>query len=398
MTITETHFADRVKHIPESFIREILKVATQPQVISFAGGLPNPDFFPVEKLASAAEKVLARDGKIALQYAPTEGYLPLRDYIAQRQSQLSGQKLATEDVLILNGSQQGLDLIGKLFLNPGSSALLEAPSYLGAIQAFSAYQPLLYETLMEDGGPDLHFLKKFLEKNDPTFFYCIPNFQNPTGNMYDMHHRHGVAYTFQTTNTIIVEDNPYSDIYFEKTELPDLYSMMPSRTVQLGSFSKIISPGLRLGWAIAPATIIRKMTIAKQASDLHSSNLGQRILYQFLVDNSLENHLLTIREFYKKQAHTMEHLLKLHFPTGITWTQPKGGMFIWIILPEHLDANTLLTEAIQQNVIFVPGQHFFINSAKGKNTIRMNFSNPSIAEMKKGITVMASIINKELNK
>ena len=392
MSITETNFADRVHNMPESFIREILKVAAQPNIISFAGGLPNPAFFPVAEMARAAEKVLSRDGRTVLQYAPTEGYLPLRDYIAQRESKKSGRNLSAEDVLMLNGSQQGLDLTGKLFLNPGRDLLLEAPSYLGAIQAFAAYQPRFHEIQMEEGGPLLSHLAENLVQHDPAFFYCIPNFQNPTGKTYDREHRTGVVELVENSDTIILEDNPYGDIYFEKSDLPDLGTLIPSRTVQLGSFSKMVSPGLRLGWAIAPESILRKMTIAKQASDLHSSNLGQRILYQYLVDNSLEDHLLKIREFYSAQALTMTGLMMRYFPKTVRWTQPKGGMFIWVTLPEHIDATVLLTQAMSQGVLFVPGQNFFIAKGQGTNTIRVNFSNPSEAQMEKGIKIMAELM------
>jgi 2-aminoadipate transaminase len=393
MTITETQFAHRVSSIPESFIREILKVAANPNVISFAGGLPNPAFFPVAKIAAAAEKVLSKDGSVVLQYAPTEGYLPLRDYIASRESKKSGRKISAEDVLMLNGSQQGLDLMGKIFLNPGTDLLLEAPSYLGAIQAFSAYQPRFREIRMEEGGPSTEHLEHNLKNHDAAFFYCIPNFQNPTGNTYDLAHRTDIVSRLEDSNALVLEDNPYGDIYFDKTDLPDLAQLMPSRTVQLGSFSKIISPGLRLGWVIAPESILKKLIIVKQASDLHSSNLGQRILYQFLLDNSLDDHLSGIRDFYKQQALVMSTLMKRYFTNDVTWTQPNGGMFIWITLPENMDANTLLNRAIEQNVIFVPGQNFFVNPSEGKNTIRMNFSNPTIAQMERGISIMAKLMN-----
>jgi 2-aminoadipate transaminase len=391
-TITETRFADRMQNIPESFIREILKVSTTPDMISFAGGLPNPAFFPIEKMAMAAEKVLNKDGRVVLQYAPTEGYLPLRDYIAHRQSVKSGRALAAEDILILNGSQQGLDLIGKLFLNQGSGLLLEAPSYLGAIQAFSAYQPTFHEVVMENGGPNINALQSGLAKLHASLFYCVPTFQNPTGNTYDLFHRKRVAELIAESGTMLVEDNPYVDIYFKKNDLPDLLSLIPGQTIQLGSFSKIVSPGLRLGWAIGPQAVIRKMAIAKQASDLHSSNFGQRILYQFLLDNSLEDHLISIREFYKKQAYTMNQLMKQYFPQGVTWTQPAGGMFIWITLPEAMDATVLLNNAISQSVVFVPGQHFYVKKNAGKNTIRVNFSNPSEDQMAKGIRIMGDLI------
>ena len=393
MTITKPFpFSDGIKNIPESFIREILKVSSRPEMISFAGGLPNPDFFPVEKIAMAAEQVLRKDGAVALQYWVTEGYLPLRDYIAQWQSRKTCRHIAAEDILMLNGSQQGLDLIGKLLINPGSDVLLEGPSYLGAIQAFSAYQPSWHHIKIYEGGPDINEFDNTVKKIKPLLFYCIPNFQNPTGNLYDQYHREMLAAPQKASDMIWVEDNPYGEIYFEKNTLPDFYSLLPEKTVSLGSFSKIISPGLRMGWAMGPREIMKKMAVAKQASDLHSNNLTQRIIYQFLLDNPLEDHLTSIRTFYKEQADFMITSMKQFFPDQVKWIIPKGGMFIWATLPEELDAATLLEKAIQQNVLFVPGKNFYVGGLRGNNSLRINFSHSSKAEILKGIKIMGTLI------
>ena len=393
MTITKPFlFSDRIKNIPESFIREILKVSSRPEMISFAGGLPNPDFFPVEKIALAAEQVLRKDGAAALQYWITEGYLPLRDYIAQWQSRKTGKHITAEDILMLNGSQQGLDLIGKLLINPGSDVLLEGPSYLGAIQAFSAYQPSFHHIKIYEGGPDINEFDDAMKRIKPLLFYCIPNFQNPTGNLYDQYHREILARNQSDFETIWVEDNPYGDIYFEKNTMPDFYSLLPEKTVSLGSFSKIISPGLRMGWAMGPREIMKKMAVAKQASDLHSNNLAQRIIYQFVLDNSLEDHLTSIRTFYKEQADFMITSMKQFFPGQVNWIVPKGGMFIWATLPDELDTTTLLEKAIEQNVLFVPGQNFYVGGVQGNNSLRINFSHSSKAEILKGIKVLGTLI------
>ena len=393
MTITKPFpFSDRIKNIPESFIREILKVSSRPEMISFAGGLPNPDFFPVEKIALAAERVLRKDGTAALQYWITEGYLPLRDYIAQWQSRKTGRHITPEDILMLNGSQQGLDLIGKLLINPGNDVLLEGPSYLGAIQAFSAYQPSFHHIKIYDGGPDIDEFDDAMKRIKPLFFYCIPNFQNPTGNLYDQYHREILARNHSASDTIWVEDNPYGEIYFEKNTMPDFYSLLPEKTVSLGSFSKIISPGLRMGWAMGPREIMKKMAVVKQASDLHSNNLAQRIIYQFLLDNSLEDHLTSIRTFYKEQADFMMTSMKQFFPDQVKWIVPKGGMFIWATLPEELDAATLLVKAIEQNVLFVPGQNFYVGGLQGSNSLRINFSHSSKAEILTGIKILGALI------
>jgi 2-aminoadipate transaminase len=393
MTITNpTPFSDRIKNIPESFIREILKVSSRPDMISFAGGLPNPNFFPVEKIARAAEKVFSKDGTSALQYWVSEGYLPLRDYIAQWQSVKTGVKISAEDVLMLNGSQQGLDLVGKLFLNPSSDLLVEGPSYLGAIQAFSVYQPTFHHIKIFEGGPDVDEFSHILKEKQPVIFYCIPNFQNPTGNTYDLNHRKALAAATENSETIWVEDNPYGEIYFEKNNLPDFYSLIPDKTILLGSFSKIISPGMRLGWSTGPRAIMKKMTIAKQAADLHTSNLMQRIVFQFLLDNPLEDHLNSIRTFYKEQAEFMMSAMQSHFPEQVQWIIPKGGMFIWVTLPNGILAHKLLETAIEQNVLFVPGQNFYVGGKQGDNSLRMNFSNPSKKEITKGIKILGELI------
>jgi 2-aminoadipate transaminase len=393
MTITTPPpFSDRIQNIPESFIREILKVSSKPEMISFAGGLPNPNFFPVEKIARAAEKVLSRDGTSALQYWVTEGYLPLRDYIAQWQSRKMGQPINAEDILMLNGSQQGLDLVGKLFLNKSSQVLLEGPSYLGAIQAFSVYQPAFHHIKIFDGGPDVDEFSYTVKNKKPVFFYGIPNFQNPTGNTYDLFHREKLVENHRGSDLLWIEDNPYSEISFERNTLPDFYNLMPEKTIMLGSFSKIISPGMRLGWAMGPSEIMKKMTVVKQASDLHSNNLGQRIVYQFLIDNPLEDHLASIRKFYKSQADFMIEAMRVNFPGQVTWIEPKGGMFIWVTLPEGLSTCNLLEESIKENVLFVPGENFYVDALGGKNSMRLNFSNPSKEDITKGIKIMGKLI------
>lgn len=393
MTSPQTLFADRMGCIPESFIREILKVASAKDVISFAGGLPNPLLFPVEKLALAAEKVLRKDGRHALQYAPTEGYLPLRDFLAQRQSLKEGVPITAEQILILNGSQQGLDLCGKLFCNKNEPILLEEPSYLGAIQAFSVYEPAFHTVSLLSDGPDQAQFSDVIKKVNPKFFYCIPNFQNPTGYSYSQARRVELIESQNGSSMIWIEDNPYGEIFFAEHGRQNFHALIPEKTIQLGSFSKIMSPGMRLGWASGPLRLIRKMAIAKQAADLHSNNLAQRIAYQFLLDNDLDSHLNSIRNFYHRQCEQMVMLLTRFFPPVIEVIRPEGGMFLWVTLPQKIDAQAFLDKALQQNVIFVPGNHFFLDHSQGKNTLRLNFSNPSEAEMEKGLFILGSILN-----
>lgn len=385
-------FSERMSNIPESFIREILKVSSQPDTISFAGGLPNPSFFPADKLALAAEKVLRNDGASALQYWVTEGYLPLRGYIADWHSRNTGTKVQAEEVLILNGSQQGLDLAGRLFLNSGSRALLEGPSYLGAIQAFAAYQPEFHHIKIHEGGPDPSHFATMMKKLKPVLFYCVPDFQNPTGNTYDTARRERLAMTGNSSESIWVEDNPYKEIYFEGEREQNFHSLIPGKVIYLGSFSKIVSPGMRIGWAIGPQQVMRKMAVAKQAADLHSNTLGQRIVYQFLLDNSLEDHLNSIRTFYRSQADHMITTMRRYFPESVTWIKPKGGMFIWVTLPLGIESKLLLEKAIAKNVLFVPGENFYVGSTQGGNCLRMNFSNPSKEDIFRGIKILGDLI------
>lgn len=396
MISTQDLFADRMSGIPESFIREILKVAASQHVISFAGGLPNPSLFPAEKLAIAAEKVLRKDGRSALQYAPTEGYLPLRDFLAQRQSLKEGITILPEQILMLNGSQQGLDLCGKLFCNKHEPILLEEPSYLGAIQAFSAYEPTFHTVRLLHDGPDQIDFDYVARKVKPKFFYAIPNFQNPTGYSYSRAKRISLAESQSGSPMLWIEDNPYGEIFFSDHDRPDFHSLIPEKTIQLGSFSKIMSPGMRLGWASGPLPLIRKMAIAKQASDLHTNNLSQRIAYQFLCDNDLDDHLNAIRKFYRQQCERMVSFIKQFFPANIDIVKPEGGMFLWITLPEHINATAFLDKALRKDVIFVPGSNFFVHPEKGTNTLRLNFSNPSEEEMKKGLFILGEILLEEM--
>ncbi len=390
-------FADRMHAIPESFIREILKVAASNDVISFAGGLPNPAFFPVEELAVAAERVISRDGRAALQYGPTEGFMPLREYLAERQSSRAGFRVSTDQILILNGAQQGLDLAAKIFCNKNTPLLLEEPSYLGAIQAFSAYEPTLHSVPLDDEGADPVEFSRLASTIDPAFFYCIPNFQNPTGGTYSKERRIQLVEAQKHSDMFWVEDNPYGDVKFSNSDEPDIYTLHPDRTIHLGSFSKIVSPGLRLGWATAPAYIIRKMTIAKQASDLHSNLLAQRILYQFLCDHSLEAHVKKVSTFYKNQCAIMSETIRATFPEGISFTQPQGGMFLWITLPATMDAEDILRESMAKGVVFVPGHHFFLDRSHGRNTMRLNYSASTEETMRKGLAIIAEIIRSRMS-
>ncbi|HEY8933781.1 MAG TPA: PLP-dependent aminotransferase family protein, partial [Cyclobacteriaceae bacterium] len=365
---THYRFSNRVSNIPKSFLREILKVTAQPDVISFAGGLPNPASFPIEAIKLATSKVLSNDGASVLQYATSEGYLPLRQYIADRYAQ-KGMQVNANEILITNGSQQGLDLIGKVFINEGDDVILEKPSYLGAIQAFSTYQPNFITTSLLEDGVDTVELDWLLKNKDAKLFYAIPNFQNPTGISYSDVKRKQVAESILQSQTLLVEDDPYGDIKFTNKEYTPIKKYVKDRGILLGSFSKIISPGMRMGWIVAAPEIIEKLLLAKQATDLHSNYFTQRVIYQFLTDNNIDDHITKIIDLYKSQKEYMIRCMKQHFPDEVRFTNPEGGMFIWLTLPSFMSSYTLLDHASKEKLAFVPGKVFYLDDAIN-NTLR----------------------------
>ena len=384
--------ANRIQDVPKSFIREILKVAADPEIISFAGGLPNPKFFPVQEIKKATAKVLEASGQEILQYSTTEGYLPLRKYISQRYQQ-QGIEVTAEEVLITNGSQQGLDLIARTFLNEGDKVIIEKPGYLGAIQAFSIYQPQFYPIELQEDGIDISSLKKVIAKNDIKMFYGVPNFQNPSGITYSKDKRKKIAEILKGNNVIFVEDDPYGDLRFSGNHLPSMKKYLDQNLALLGSFSKIVAPGFRLGWVCLPKDKLDKVLVAKQAADLHSNYFTQRVLYQYLLDNDLDQHLEGIKTAYKEQKNTMVAMIKKYFPDGIGFTNPTGGMFLWVTLPQEISSLELFELAIKEKVAFVPGDPFYIDE-KGKNTFRLNYSNVDQANIKKGIKRLAGVLKK----
>ncbi|MHC4424528.1 MAG: aminotransferase-like domain-containing protein [Planctomycetota bacterium] len=390
-------FADRMAKTHKSFIREILKVTEDPEVISFAGGLPNPKFFPVKEITDAAVEVLAEDGENVLQYSTTEGYLPLREYIAGRYFEKKGLKVSSDEILITNGSQQGLDLIGKVFLNEGDRIVIERPGYLGALQAFAIYEPAFESIPLLDDGIDTDLLEKALNTDRMKLFHTVINFQNPSGISYSKQKRLELANIFKGRSTILVEDDPYGELRFVGEDLPSMKNYLEDNVVLLSSFSKIVSPGLRLGWIHAKKDVMEKIIVAKQASDLHSNYLSQRIVFQYLTDHDIDKHILKIREAYKKQRDLMISMIKKHFPEETEFTEPEGGMFLWVTLPEGLSALRLFDLARKENVVFVPGNAFYVDGG-GNNTLRLSFSNSDETEIEEGIERLAIVIKTLLAK
>lgn len=391
-TSQQYNYAKRVQNVPQSFVREILKVASNPQIVSFAGGLPNPALFPVDELAKCSANVFQKFGRQALQYASTEGLYPLREFIANRYKQRHNLDISPEQILITNGSQQALDLIAKLFINPGDKVAVERPGYLGALQCFSMFQADIMEAGLENDGINTQQLDDLLSSNPVKFFYGIPNFQNPTGISYTEEKRRETARILARHGTLFIEDDPYGEISFgDKKTLAPVFSHLAGQTILLGSFSKIIAPGLRLGWMIASPDIIRKATILKQASDLHSGNLTQHILYEFLANYDLDKHIGRIKLQYEQQCKLMLEALHHYFPFSVNYTRPLGGMFCWLTLPQGITARELLQRALKEDIIFVPGDTFYARNADSQ-TLRLNFSNVAEDAMEKGLRKLAGLI------
>ncbi|EKF86053.1 PLP-dependent aminotransferase family protein [Methanobacterium formicicum] len=389
------HFTRRMNKIPRSFVREILKVTDDDDMISFAGGLPNPQSFPVEAINNATSKVLSEDGDKVLQYSTTEGYRKLREFIAQRY-QRQGMEVEVEDILITNGSQQCLDLVGNVFLDRDDGVIMERPTYLAAIQAFGLYEPEFHSVPLLEDGADTTILEKILEEENIKLFYTVSSFQNPTGITYSESKRQKVAEIMAEHETILVEDNPYGEIRFMGDDIPPIKSHLPD-SILFGTFSKIVSPGMRMGWIVAPPEVMDKLITAKQASDLHSNYFTQRVVYQYLQDNNVDKHIQSIKQLYKSQRDQMVHSIRKYFPEGVKHTSPQGGMFLWVTLPEGTSSMELFELAMEENVAFVPGETFYTENPE-KNTMRLNFSNSSVEEIEEGMKRLGNAIKRLDNK
>lgn len=378
-------FADRMATVHRSFIREILKVTEDQSIISFAGGLPNPELFPVADLETAAVKVMQETGPQSMQYSTTEGFQPLRQYIADRYKQKKGIDVDADEILITSGSQQCLDLLGKVFLNSGDNVVLERPGYLGAIQSFSMFQANFLTVGLENDGPDLDELEKVLDSNEARMFYAVTNFQNPSGLTYSAEKRKGVADILRGRDILFVEDDPYGELRFMGDfHKPLVRGYLEDNGVLLGSFSKVAAPGFRLGWMVCPGEMRDKMIIAKQASDLHTSTFAQRVIHRYVTDFSLDDHIEKIRGRYGSQREVMVEAIEKYFPEEVAVTRPEGGMFLWVTLPEGMSSMDLFDEAIKNKVAFVPGRPFYVDGT-GENTFRLNFSNSDEERIKEGI-------------
>jgi 2-aminoadipate transaminase len=381
--------AQRAKKMNPSVIREILKVTEKPGIISFAGGLPSPKTFPVAAFREACDKVLREDGNAALQYAASEGFAPLRAMVAD----MLPWEVDPAQVLITTGSQQGLDLIAKILIDEGSRVLVETPTYLGALQAFTPMEPTVVSVASDDEGVDVADLAT--KARGARFLYVLPNFQNPTGRTMTEARRAALSAEAARLGLPIVEDNPYGDLWFDTPPPLPLTARNPEGCVYLGSFSKVLAPGLRLGFMVAPKALYPKLLQAKQAADLHSPGFNQRMVAEVMKDGFLDRHVPTIRALYKSQRDAMLAAMKRDMPSGVEWNTPEGGMFLWVRLPEGLNAIDLLPKAVERNVAFVPGWAFYADNADAR-TLRLSFVTSSVEQINIGIAALATAIREQI--
>ena len=398
------NLAARAARMNPSVIREILKVTERPGIISFAGGLPSGKTFPVDAFAAACSKVLREDPVAALQYASSEGYGPLRAMVARNlraQSVAAGQDwdIDPDQVLITTGSQQGLDLVAKVLIDHGSRVLVESPTYLGAVMAFTPMEPEVVSVGNDADGVSIADLRAHGQTGAAArFLYVLPNFQNPSGRTMTRARRIELSDAAADIGVPLIEDNPYGDLWFDTPPPPPLTALRPDSGIYLGSFSKVLAPGLRMGFLVAPHAVYPKLLQAKQAADLHSPSFNQRLIFEVMQDGFLDRHVPTIRTLYKAQRDAMLQALAAAFPNAdtdpehsLTWNTPAGGMFLWARLPRGMDATQLLPHAVEQGVAYVPGAPFYAGQAD-QRTMRLSFVTPSIEEIQRGVAALAATI------
>ena len=392
--MTLWHQARRSARLNPSIIREILKVTEKPGILSMAGGLPSADSFPVEEMRAACQKVLTDAPREALQYAASEGFGPLREWVAAKLTAM-GHPVGLDQVLITTGSQQGLDLVGKVMVDAGAPVAVETPTYLGALQAFNPYEPIYASLESDNDGPLPEAIERLPHDAPGTrFAYLLPNFQNPTGRVMPAARRDALVRAAQAANVPLVEDNPYGDLWFDEEPPAPIASRWAEGTIYLGSFSKVLAPGFRLGYVVAPRELCPKLLQAKQAADLHTPGFNQRVVHEVIREGFLDRHVPSIRARYKAQRDAMAAGLRRHLPEGSEWQEPKGGMFFWVRLPDGLDAMALLPKAVEAGIAFVPGAAFYAH-APDPRTLRLSFVTLKPEAIADGVAVLGRVIREQ---
>ena len=390
----ENLLSEGIKATPPSFVRGILKAASDPDVISFAGGLPNPISFPQEELLESMNRVVKTYGSSVFQYSITAGLPELRQYIVDRYNRIFGLTLTIDNIIITTGSQQALDLIGKVLLDKGDGVIVEKPTYLAAIQAFSMQQPVFYPVELTEEGMDSEQLEKAL-RNPVKFIYAIPDFQNPTGLTYSAENRKQIYEILQDRDVVLIEDDPYGELRFDGERLPYIGAGKLPNSILLGTFSKTVTPGMRTGFIISEnKELLKCISVAKEAGDLHTNIFSQYLIWDYLINNDLDMHIAKIKALYQKQAQAMMDAMDRYFPSSVKYTKPHGGMFLWVTLPEGVSAMSLFPKALEKKVAFVPGDPFYIG-IKNANTMRLNYTNADCETIEEGIHRLGDLL-KEL--
>ena len=390
----ESMLATRTKRMTRSVIRELLKLTQMPDIISFAGGLPAPDVFPVREFRESSAFVLEEAPERALQYSSTEGFLPLRQFLAEKVGKY-GVPAVPENILMTNGSQQALDLIGKVFISPGDVVLTEAPTYLGALQAWNAYQPRFVTVPLDDDGMQVDKLEEILEREPVKFIYVLPNFHNPAGTTLPLERRKKLVEIAARHKVFIVEDDPYGELRFEGENIAPIISLHRENVLYLGTFSKTLAPGIRLGWIIAPEVVMDWLVRGKQGADLHTGTFVQMLASDIASRGILKRHVEIIRKVYRERRDVMLEAMEEHFPKEIVWTRPQGGLFLWARCPEGVDTEPLMEKALEEQVAFVPGFAFFPDG-RGQNAMRLNFSAMPPDKIRIGIERLGRVLHRAL--
>lgn len=393
-------FSRRAKAMKASEIRELLKLVTASDVISFAGGLPNPDSFPVDEMEGICRATLEKYGKRAMQYGTTEGVKEFREAIAGRINKRYGLNLTEDNIVVTGGSQQGLDILGKIFIDPNDPIIVEMPSYLGALSAFKTYDPDFIGIPLDNNGMDVNMLEERLvdlEKRTslPKFVYVVPTFQNPTGVTLSEKRRKKLLDLAHEYAFIIIEDSPYDELRYSGDDISSLFAMDPERVLSLGTFSKIFAPGIRLAWIAGHEDLIRKIVVAKQSTDLCTASFNQYVLTEYINQGLLDPHIEEIRVLYSRKRDVMLDALEEYMPDGVEWTRPDGGMFLWVTGPSFIDTSEMFSKAIQRRVAYVVGSAFF-HDGSGRNSMRLNFSYPTDERIVEGVRRLAEVFKESI--